>query len=133
MYIFCSPPPTHLVIKHHHLATPPTHLFDDVILEWSLKQNSSQQKSAQILGQIWAAEIDKNIFWLHCGCVASFPFWRWHWVQAERLTLLTQIRSFSHPCILVVTNFLKQIITTIFEEIWGLELKSRVNWSTEIL
>ena len=25
-----------LVIKHHHLATPPTHLFDDVILEWSL-------------------------------------------------------------------------------------------------
>ena len=23
------------VIKHHHLATPPTHLFDDVILEWS--------------------------------------------------------------------------------------------------
>ena len=29
-------PPTHLVIKHHHLATPPTPLFDDVILEWSL-------------------------------------------------------------------------------------------------
>jgi len=29
-------PPTHLVIKHHHLANPPTHLFDDVILECPL-------------------------------------------------------------------------------------------------
>ena len=36
-------PPTHLVIKHHHLATPPTPLFDDVILEWSL---STLQQSA---------------------------------------------------------------------------------------
>ena len=28
--------PMHLVIKHHHLAIPPIHLFDEVIHEWSL-------------------------------------------------------------------------------------------------
>ena len=30
------PPPTQLVSKHQHFFTPPTHLFADVILEWSL-------------------------------------------------------------------------------------------------
>ena len=31
-------PPTHLVSKHQHLATPPTHIYADVILEWSLSR-----------------------------------------------------------------------------------------------
>ena len=46
-------PPTHLVIKHHHLAIPPIHLFDDVILEWSLsnltfKKNIFPHKSNKL-------------------------------------------------------------------------------------
>ena len=35
------PPTTHLVSKRQQLATPPTHLFAYVILEWSLKKHYS--------------------------------------------------------------------------------------------
>ena len=45
--------PTHLFIKHHHLAIPPIHLFDDIILEWSLsnltfKKNIFPHKSNKL-------------------------------------------------------------------------------------
>ena len=37
--------PTHLFIKHHHLAIPPIYLFDDIILEWSLSNLTFKKKS----------------------------------------------------------------------------------------
>ena len=36
--------PTHLFIKHHHLAIPPIYLFDDIILEWSLSNLTFKKK-----------------------------------------------------------------------------------------
>ena len=45
-------PPTHLVIKHHHLANPPTHLFDDVILECPLMQLFPRTKSRIVQGPL---------------------------------------------------------------------------------